>query len=46
MEPQKKITVVFYKTRGGSEPVRDWLKGLSVDHKKSIGEDIKAVEFN
>ena len=46
MEPQKKITVVFYKTRAGNEPVRDWLKELPVGDKKSIGEDIKAVELN
>jgi hypothetical protein len=22
------LTVVFYKTEGGNEPVREWLKGL------------------
>jgi len=25
--------------------VRDWLKGLSREHRKRIGEDIKTVEF-
>ena len=26
---EKKITVLFYKTSQGNEPVRDWLKDLS-----------------
>jgi phage-related protein len=29
----------------GGEPVREWLKGLSPDDRKRIGEDIKTVEF-
>jgi hypothetical protein len=29
----------------GSEPVRDWLKALSVDERKIIGEDIQTVQF-
>ena len=29
----------------GSEPVREWLKGLSVRGRKAIGEDIKTVQF-
>jgi len=37
--------VVFYKTPSGNEPVRAWLKSLSSDEKKNIGEDIKAVEM-
>lgn len=41
----KVITVRFFKTPGGNEPVRDWLKKLSREDKKSIGEDIKAVEL-
>ncbi|HKL85429.1 MAG TPA: type II toxin-antitoxin system RelE/ParE family toxin [Treponemataceae bacterium] len=45
MPAKKKISVVFYKTPVGNEPVREWLKALSSDEKKSIGEDIKAVEL-
>jgi phage-related protein len=41
----KRITVIFYRTEAGGEPVRDWLKGLSADDRKRIGEDIKTVEF-
>ena len=41
----KVLTVSFYKSPAGNEPVREWLKQRSSDEKKAIGEDIKAVEF-
>jgi phage-related protein len=41
----KKLEVFFYKTEIGSEPVREWLKGLIKADKKAIGEDIKTVQF-
>ncbi len=39
------LTVRFYRTESGTEPVRVWLKSLSHDLKKTIGEDIKTVQF-
>ena len=39
------LTVVFYKTDGGNEPVREWLKDLKREDRKTIGEDIKTVQF-
>jgi len=42
----KTLTVYFYKTPSGNEPVRDWLKQRTSEEKKAIGEDIKAVEFS
>ncbi len=41
----KRIPAIFYRTEIGREPVRDWLKELSGDDRKRIGEDIKTVEF-
>jgi phage-related protein len=41
----KRIPAIFFRTEAGREPVRDWLKGLSTDDRKRIGEDIKTVEF-
>lgn len=41
----KRVRVVFYRTEAGGEPVREWLKELSHDDRKRIGEDIKTVEF-
>jgi phage-related protein len=41
----KRVPAIFYRTEAGGEPVRDWLKGLSSEDRKRIGEDIKTVEF-
>jgi phage-related protein len=41
----KRVPAIFFRTEAGGEPVRDWLKGLSPDDRKRIGEDIKTVEF-
>jgi hypothetical protein len=45
MDPSMQLQVVFYRTLSGKEPVREWLKALSVDDRKTIGEDIKTVQF-
>jgi phage-related protein len=46
LEKQGKIVpVIFYRTEAGGEPVREWVKALSPDDRKRIGEDIKTVEF-
>ena len=40
-----RLKVLFYKTESEREPVREWLKSLSGEDKKLIGEDIKTVQF-
>lgn len=45
MEPGRRLEVVFYREAFGSEPVREWLRGLDRTSKKIIGEDIKTVQF-
>jgi phage-related protein len=40
-----RLKVVFYRSERGNEPVREWLKSLSPDEKRIIGEDIKTVQF-
>jgi phage-related protein len=42
---RKKIVVEFFQNDNGAVPVREWLLGLSVEDRKTIGEDIKTVEF-
>ncbi|MCL2295342.1 MAG: type II toxin-antitoxin system RelE/ParE family toxin [Spirochaetes bacterium] len=42
---EKALTVYFFKTSAGNEPVRDWLKHRTQEEKKIIGEEIKAVEY-
>ena len=39
------LRVVFFRTNSGREPVREWLKGLDKSCRKTIGEDIKLVQF-
>ena len=41
----KRVPAIFYRTEAGGEPVREWLKRLSREDRKRIGEDIKTVEF-
>jgi phage-related protein len=40
-----KLKAHFYRTGSGTEPVKKWLQSLSSAHKKTIGEDIKTVQF-
>ncbi|MDY5124282.1 MAG: hypothetical protein SPE59_10865 [Treponema sp.] len=46
MEIGKKLQADFFKTEQNNEPVRDFLKGLSPEDKKSVGADIMAVEMS
>jgi len=39
------IPVVFFRLDSGREPVRDWLKSLTRENRKSLGEDIKTLQF-
>lgn len=43
--PEPILSVAFFRTETGREPVREWLKSFSREHRKIIGEDIKAVQF-
>jgi phage-related protein len=39
------LVVAFYRTDAGNEPVHEWLKNMSREDKKTIGEDIKTAQF-
>lgn len=41
----KQLPAFFYVLPSGREPVREWLRSLSADDRKIVGEDIKDVEF-
>ncbi len=43
--PLVKLSVRFYATASGAEPVREWLRSLPAEERKIIGEDIKTVQF-
>ncbi len=42
---EKVLPVAFYRTGSGREPVREWLKELSLADKRVIGENLKTVEY-
>ncbi len=39
------LDVVFYRTEAGNEPVREWLKSLPREDRRTIGEDIKTAQY-
>jgi phage-related protein len=39
------LWVVFYCTEAGNEPVRQWLKELKREDRKTLGEDIKTAQY-
>ena len=39
------LSVIFFRSPGGREPVRDWLMDLSVEDRKRVSVDIRTVQF-
>ena len=39
------LSVRFFATAAGNEPVREWLLGLSRDIRRTVGEDIKTAQY-
>jgi len=42
----KRLPAYFFRLDSGREPVREWLRELDADDRKTIGEDVKDVEFS
>lgn len=40
----KRLSVVFFATTTGREPVREWLKSLDRDDRREVGADILAAQ--
>ena len=43
--PPHKSPVLFYRTQGGSEVVRDWLRSLDEADRKALGLDLMRVQY-
>jgi phage-related protein len=41
-----RLGCAFYRTDGGHEPVREWLRDLGKEVTKAIGSDILTVQWN
>nr|WP_257032111.1 type II toxin-antitoxin system RelE/ParE family toxin [Paraburkholderia bryophila] len=39
------LAVRFFRTDSGNEPVREWLKDMGAEDRKTVGEDIKTVQI-
>lgn len=39
------LAVRFFRTSAGNEPVRDWLKAMTREDRRAVGEDIKTAQF-
>lgn len=47
MKSKQKLIVEFFKeTNSIKEPVREWLKSLSISDKKIIGHDLMVMQYN
>jgi phage-related protein len=44
-DESKRLPAAFFRSAGGSEPVREWLRGLSQADRRILGYDIGLVEF-
>jgi phage-related protein len=40
-----KVPLIFYRSRSGSEPVREWLKGLPEAERQAIGKDLLRAQW-
>src|SRR5437899_600444 len=43
--PSRKIPLIFFRTLAGSEPVREWLKGLPEAERQAIGKDLLRAQW-
>ena len=44
LDPQK-IPLIFFRTDGGNEPVREWLRGLDEAERREIGRDLSRAQW-
>jgi len=45
MTNEMRLQVFFYRTSGGAEPAREWLKALPAEERKIIGDNLKTAQF-
>jgi phage-related protein len=45
MNDAPRLRVIFYRTIGDHEPVREWLKALPAEDRRIIGHDLKTAQY-
>ena len=43
--PPQKTPLIFFRTEGGTEPVRDWLKDLPLEDRREMGKDLMRAQW-
>jgi phage-related protein len=41
----RKVPLVFFRTETGNEPVREWLRALAEEERRSIGMDLLRAQW-
>jgi phage-related protein len=41
----KRLPAAFFRSASGTEPVREWLRGLPSEDRKTIGQDIALLAY-
>lgn len=44
-EGTQKTPLVFYRSSGGKEPVREWLKALDAPDRLAVGQDLMRAQW-
>lgn len=44
-EHVRRTPLVFYRSQAGRDPVRDWLKGLPLEDRREVGQDLMRAQF-
>jgi phage-related protein len=44
-QPTQKTPLIFFQSGAGSEPVREWLKGLDAVDRQTIGRDLLRAQW-
>lgn len=45
MKAERPLKIIFFKTEADNEPVREWLRSLPKEDRRTIGEDILTVQY-
>ena len=45
MDKSGHLSVRFFCTDSGNQPVQEWLKAITKEERKRIGEDVKTVQY-
>ena len=45
MQEEKSLSVAFFRSKNGSEPVKEWIQEMPRGDRQRIGQDLRLVEM-